>query len=95
VTSGLDGGGAERVTRGHWKLAAIDTYAGTRALAWIDDCLDEACHAWAAARAAPTLLVQTDAAVGITGEHVAELARWGAAWRRPRLAPSSSRSRVR
>jgi hypothetical protein len=79
VTSGLDGGGAERVTRGHWKLAAIDAYAGTRALAWIDDCLDEACHAWAAARAAPTLLVQTDAAVGITAAHVERLLRWAQA----------------
>jgi hypothetical protein len=74
-----DDDGTMRVTRGHWKLDAIDAYAGTRALAWIDDCLDDACHAWAAARAAPTLLVQTDAAVGITDGHVVELARWAAA----------------
>ena len=36
---------------GHWKLEAIDAYAGPdRALAWIDDALDAACDAWAAAR---------------------------------------------
>jgi hypothetical protein len=62
--------------RGHWKLAAIEAYAGSRALAWIDDCLEAPCHAWAAARAAPTLLVQTQAAAGITGGHVEELVRW-------------------
>ena len=67
---------ASTATRGHWKLAAIDAYAGARPLAWIDDCLDEACHAWAAARGAPTLLVQTDAAVGITAAHVERLVRW-------------------
>ena len=79
AVSGVSGDGTARVTRGHWKLDAIDAYAGTRALAWIDDCLDAACRAWAAARDAPTLLVQTDAAVGIADEHVAELARWAGA----------------
>ncbi|HEY3758688.1 MAG TPA: HAD domain-containing protein [Solirubrobacteraceae bacterium] len=79
ATSGLAGGGVERSTRGHWKLEAIDAYAGERALAWIDDCLDEACHAWAAARAAPTLLVQTQANIGIAAEHVDELRRWATA----------------
>ncbi len=81
--SGVAGSGAERSTRGHWKLDAIDTYAGARALAWIDDCLDETCHAWAAARAAPTLLVQTDADVGITAAHVERLRRWVAGARAP------------
>jgi hypothetical protein len=79
ATSGITGSGEERSTRGHWKLDAIDAYAGERALAWIDDCLDEACHAWAAARAAPTLLVQTRANIGIAAEHVDELRRWAAA----------------
>ena len=36
----------------HWKLAAIEAYAGPeRPVAWVDDALDERCHAWAAARA--------------------------------------------
>jgi hypothetical protein len=63
----------------HWKLAAIEAHAGDRPLAWIDDALDDACHAWAAARAAPTLLVQTDPAVGLTAEHVEQLRAWAAA----------------
>jgi hypothetical protein len=60
----------------HWKLVAIDDFAGSRALAWIDDAMNSACHEWAAARAAPTLLVQTAPEHGLT-EHEAELlARW-------------------
>jgi hypothetical protein len=64
----------------HWKLAAIDAYAGpARALAWIDDAHDERCDAWAAARVAaggPTLLVATEPATGITAAHVAALGAW-------------------
>ena len=44
----------------HWKLDAIDAYAGDGPLAWVDDALNAACHEWAVARVAPTLLVQTD-----------------------------------
>jgi hypothetical protein len=62
---------------GHWKLPAIEAYAGPhRALAWIDDAHDEACHAWAAARSAPTLLVATTPAVGLSAAHVDELNAW-------------------
>jgi hypothetical protein len=61
----------------HWKLAAIDAFAGdTRPLAWVDDALDLRCRAWASRRAAPTLLVDTEPAVGLTGEHVDELLSW-------------------
>ena len=49
--------GRARFGSAHWKLEAIDEYAGTRPLAWIDDNLDESCHDWAAERGAPTLLV--------------------------------------
>ena len=64
---------------GHWKLAAIDAYAGPRRpLAWIDDAHDDACRAWAAAREAPTLLVSTDPATGLTDAHVAQLTAWAA-----------------
>ncbi|HEY3829447.1 MAG TPA: HAD domain-containing protein [Solirubrobacteraceae bacterium] len=90
ATSGVGGSGAERSTRGHWKLDAIDAYAGARALAWIDDCLDDACHTWAAARGAPTLLVRTDAAVGITATHVAELTRWARDLGRRDSSPGSA-----
>jgi hypothetical protein len=54
---------------GHWKLDAIEAFAGhDRPLAWIDDDLDAECFAWAAARPAPTLLVEVDAAAGLVRE---------------------------
>jgi hypothetical protein len=60
----------------HWKLATVTAHAGARPAAWIDDRFDDACHAWAAARAAPTLLVTTDPAVGLTAAHVEALEDW-------------------
>ncbi|MGH8734949.1 MAG: HAD domain-containing protein, partial [Burkholderiales bacterium] len=58
-------------SHGHWKLAAIEAYAGPRRpLAWIDDAHDGSCHAWAARRDAPTLLVSTMPAVGLDAGHV-------------------------
>jgi Swiss Army Knife RNA repair-like protein len=60
----------------HWKLDAIEAHAGERPLAWIDDAFNDACHAWAAERAAPTLLVQTSPASGITAREVAVLLDW-------------------
>jgi hypothetical protein len=60
----------------HWKVDAIDEYARNRPAAWIDDNLDETCRAWAEHRAAPTLLVETSPAEGITDEQVARLLAW-------------------
>jgi hypothetical protein len=61
----------------HWKLAVIDDFVGpSRPLAWIDDAHDESCRAWALARTGPTLLLTTDAAVGLTAEHVEKLRAW-------------------
>jgi hypothetical protein len=58
----------------HWKLSAIETFAGReRPTAWIDDSHDDACHDWAERRPGPTLLVATNPAVGITDAHVDEL----------------------
>lgn len=62
--------------RAHWKLHGIDAHALERPLAWIDDAHDDSCHAWAARRGAPTLLVATDPATGLTEDHVAELMAW-------------------
>ncbi len=62
----------------HWKIEAIDEYAGDRPAAWIDDSLDERCHAWAQARSAPTLLVETDSHAGIEDRHVELLLDWAA-----------------
>jgi hypothetical protein len=65
---------------GHWKLDAIDRYAGAqRQLAWIDDAHDERCLAWAAARPGPTLLVTTNPATGITEKEVGQLLDWAKA----------------
>jgi hypothetical protein len=60
----------------HWKVDAIDAYAAERPAAWIDDSLDERCHAWAASRDAPTLLVETDSATGLLDAHVERLLEW-------------------
>jgi HAD domain in Swiss Army Knife RNA repair proteins len=60
----------------HWKVDAIDEYAGDRPAAWVDDNIDETCIAWAENRDAATLIVETSSAVGLTDEHVSQLLRW-------------------
>ena len=62
----------------HWKVEAIDEFAGERPAAWVDDNLDETCVAWAQGRSAPTLLVETSPSVGLTDEHVSLLLDWAA-----------------
>jgi hypothetical protein len=60
----------------HWKLDAIDAFAQGRAVAWIDDALDERCTSWAAERTAagsPTLLVQTEPHLGLDRPHLEAL----------------------
>lgn len=72
----------------HWKLDAIDAYAGSdRALAWVDDALTEECELWAASRRGPTLLVHTDPAVGLTEADVETLEAFSLRARRTPLAP--------
>ena len=71
----------------HWKLSAIEAHAARRPLAWVDDAHDEGCHAWAARRDAPTLLVATDPVVGLVEAQVCELERWAR-----ELRPASSAS---
>jgi hypothetical protein len=74
-----DAGAAPR----HWKLEAIDAFAGPRRpLAWIDDAHDDSCRQWAADRSGPTLLVVTEPAVGITDTHVRALRQWAASFAR-------------
>jgi hypothetical protein len=61
----------------HWKLAGIDAFAGReRPLAWIDDNHGPVVEEWALARPGPTLLVGTQAHVGMTEEHAALLRSW-------------------
>jgi hypothetical protein len=60
----------------HWKVSAVERFAGERPAAWIDDSFNEACRSWARDREAPTLLVHTDPAIGLTDELVEELEDW-------------------
>ena len=60
----------------HWKLDALDDYARSRPLAWIDDSLEESCYEWAEERSAPTLLVPTESDVGLLDVHVETLEAW-------------------
>jgi HAD domain in Swiss Army Knife RNA repair proteins len=80
---------AGRSIEGHWKLDAIDAYAGGRPLAWIDDAFDRSCHAWADQRPAPTLLVETDPSLGLTSREAQLLAEWALAPARPPVAAPS------
>jgi hypothetical protein len=63
----------------HWKLDAIDAYAGARPLAWIDDALGPACREWADARRAATLLVETKPERGLTAPERDLLVAWAQA----------------
>jgi hypothetical protein len=72
--------GATPLVAGHWKLAAIEAYAGPeRALAWIDDAHDDRCRAWARVRPGATLLVSTEPAIGLTEPQVVRLLEWAQA----------------
>ncbi|MGH2950651.1 MAG: hypothetical protein ACRDKX_01230 [Solirubrobacterales bacterium] len=68
--------GRARFGSAHWKIEAIDAYAGDRPLAWIDDSLDRSCRTWAAERGAPTLLVPTESDVGLVPAHTEALLSW-------------------
>jgi hypothetical protein len=63
----------------HWKLAALDAYAGNRPVAWIDDNFDDSCYQWAERRPAPTLLVPTEPQLGLEEGHVDALNAWASA----------------
>jgi hypothetical protein len=69
-------GGDARFGSAHWKLGPIAAYAAGRRLAWIDDSLDDECHAWARARPEPTLLVPTDPTRGLQERQVSLLIDW-------------------
>jgi hypothetical protein len=71
--------GQARFGTAHWKIDPIGDYAADRPLAWIDDCLDESCRAWAASREAPTLLVRTEPSTGLTDELTDRILRWAEA----------------
>ena len=59
--------GAARFGSAHWKLGPLEEHCRGRALAWIDDNLDESCYEWARQRPEPTLLVPTALGTGAAG----------------------------
>jgi len=61
------------------KLGHVAVFVGERALAWVDDELDEDAAAWAEHRSAPTLLVRTSGTVGLKREHFDQLKLFGEA----------------
>jgi hypothetical protein len=69
--------GAARFGSAHWKLGPLDQYARGRALAWVDDNLDDSCYRWARERNEPTLLVPTDPALGLQEAETEALIAWG------------------
>jgi hypothetical protein len=68
--------GAARFGSAHWKLAQLDEYGLGRAVAWIDDSLDESCYEWARDRSEPTLLVPTESALGLEEAQTEALIAW-------------------
>jgi hypothetical protein len=68
--------GRARFGTAHWKLQALEDYANSRPLAWIDDSLDASCQEWAEKRSAPTLLVPTESDVGLLDVHVEVIEGW-------------------
>jgi hypothetical protein len=68
--------GAARFGSAHWKLEPLARYGRGRALAWIDDSLDESCFSWAEERAEPTLLVPTEPHLGLEEAQVEALLSW-------------------
>ncbi len=69
--------GAARFGSAHWKLGPLDEYCRGRAMAWLDDNLDDSCYRWARERPEPTLLVPTDPAVGLQEAETEALLAWG------------------
>lgn len=68
--------GAARFGSAHWKLGPLAAYGEGRALAWIDDNFDESCYEWARGRSEPTLLVPTEAHLGLEEAHTEALLAW-------------------
>jgi len=72
----LSFGGAARFGSAHWKLGPLDEFGRGRAVAWIDDSLDDSCYEWARDRPEPTLLVPTEPALGLEEGHIEALLAW-------------------
>ncbi|MFE3944473.1 HAD domain-containing protein [Streptomyces sp. NPDC059118] len=58
------------------KVPAIDAFVGERPAAWVDDAHTPEAWSWARSRTAPTLLVTSDPARGLTRTMVEDLLCW-------------------
>lgn len=76
--------GAARFGSAHWKLGPLDAYCEGRAMAWIDDNLDESCYQWARNRSEPTLLVPTEPHLGLEEAQTEALLGWARGLERER-----------
>jgi hypothetical protein len=65
-------------TDGTRKLRSVQTFVADRSFAWIDDELFEDAFEWAASRPERSLLIRTQAYVGMTAEHVRALEAFAA-----------------
>jgi hypothetical protein len=63
------------------KVPAVASFVGEHPAVWIDDSLTPEAREWAATRTAPTLLVDIDAAIGLTRAAVETSLRWAQALR--------------
>ena len=68
--------GAARFGSAHWKLGPLEEHCRGRALAWLDDNLDESCYEWARQRPEPTLLMPTRSARGLQDTETEALLAW-------------------
>lgn len=68
--------GNARFGSAHWKLGPLEKHCRGRALAWLDDNLDESCYEWARERPEPTLLVPTEPARGLQETETEALLAW-------------------
>jgi hypothetical protein len=68
--------GAARFGSAHWKLGPLERHCRGRALAWVDDNLDESCYEWARQRPEPTLLMPTRSAAGLEEVETEALLAW-------------------
>jgi hypothetical protein len=68
--------GAARFGSAHWKLGPLEEHCRGRALAWVDDNLDQSCYEWAEQRPEPTLLVPTEPALGLLEAETEALLAW-------------------
>lgn len=79
--------GAARFGSAHWKLGPLEEWGRGRALAWIDDNLDESCYEWSRKREEPTLLVPTESHLGLEEAQAETLSAWAAGGGRPNYNP--------